>query len=115
MLHFCTLFDANYLARGLVTYESLRTTTEGGAHLYVFAFDDKCYDVLTTMQLPNLTVISLSEFEDEQLLAIKPTRSRVNIAGLVRVRRYFIASKNTICRTVRTLMPTCISTKILKS
>lgn len=76
MLHFCTLFDANYLARGLVTYESLMSTTEGGAHLYVFAFDDKCFEVLTTMRLPNLTVIPLSEFEDEQLLAIKPTRSR---------------------------------------
>jgi hypothetical protein len=76
MLHFCTLFDANYLARGLVTYESLMSVTEGGAHLYVFAFDDKSYDVLTQMQLPNLTVISLSEFEDDQLLAIKPTRSR---------------------------------------
>ena len=76
MLHFCTLFDANYLARGLVTYESLMSTTEGEAHLYVFAFDDKCFDVLTAMQLPNLTVVSLSEFEDPQLLAIKPTRSR---------------------------------------
>ena len=76
MLHFCTLFDANYLARGLVTYESLMSTTKWGAHLYVFAFDDTCYNVLTPMRLPNLTVISLAEFEDEQLLAIKSTRSR---------------------------------------
>ena len=76
MLHFCTLFDSNYSARGLVTYESLMSATDGDTHLYVFAFDDKCHDVLTAMQLPNLTVISLSEFEDEQLLAIKPTRSR---------------------------------------
>ncbi len=76
MLHFCTLFDSNYLARGLVTYESLMSVTEGEAHLYVFAFDDKCFEVLTAMQLPNLTIISLSEFEDEQLLSIKPTRSR---------------------------------------
>ncbi|MBL7815865.1 MAG: hypothetical protein JNL70_12695 [Saprospiraceae bacterium] len=76
MLNFCTLFDANYLARGLVTYDSLMAVTEGDAHLYVFAFDDKCYNVLTSMQLPNITVISLTEFEDEQLLAIKQTRSR---------------------------------------
>ncbi len=76
MLHFCTLFDSNYLARGLVTYESLMATTEGSAKLYVFAFDDKCYDILTKMQLPNLVVISLLEFEDAQLLAIKPSRSR---------------------------------------
>jgi hypothetical protein len=76
MLNFCTLFDSNYLARGLVTYESLMENTEGSAHLFVFAFDEKCYDVLTKMALPNMTVISLSEFEDEALLAIKPTRTR---------------------------------------
>jgi hypothetical protein len=76
MLNFCTLFDANYLARGLVTYESLMEATKGTAHLYVFAFDEKCYTVLTKMALPNMTVISLSEFEDEALLAIKPTRTR---------------------------------------
>jgi hypothetical protein len=76
MLNFCTLFDSNYLARGLVTYESLIESTKGTAHLYVFAFDEKCYNVLTKMALPNMTVISLSEFEDEALLAIKPTRTR---------------------------------------
>jgi hypothetical protein len=76
MLHFCTLFDSNYLARGLVTYESLMSATEGSAHLYVFAFDDLCLTTLKAMNLPNLTVISLAEFEDEDLLRIKPTRSR---------------------------------------
>jgi hypothetical protein len=76
MLNFCTLFDANYLTRGLVTYESLMQTTNGNAHLYVFAFDDKCHETLTTMRLPNLTVIALTEFEDAALLAVKPTRTR---------------------------------------
>ena len=83
MKYFCTLFDSNYLSRGLVTYESLMyasrsddQNTEGGAHLYVFAFDDLCFDILTQMRLPNLTVIALSDFEDEALLSIKPTRSR---------------------------------------
>ena len=76
MLNFCTLFDANYLARGLVTYASLMSVTEGSAHLYVFAFDDLCLTTLKAMDLPNLTVIALAEFEDEDLLRIKPTRSR---------------------------------------
>jgi hypothetical protein len=76
MLYFCTLFDSNYLARGLVTYESLMSATEGAAHLYVFAFDDLCLTTLKSMNLPNLTVVSLAEFEDEDLLRIKPTRSR---------------------------------------
>jgi Nucleotide-diphospho-sugar transferase len=76
MIYFCTLFDSNYLARGLVTYESLMSATEGSAHLYVFAFDDLCLTTLKALNLPNLTVISLAEFEDEDLLRIKPTRSR---------------------------------------
>lgn len=76
MINFCTLFDSNYLARGLVTYHSLVSVTEGSARLYVFAFDDLCLTTLKDMNLPNLTVISLAEFEDEDLLRIKPTRSR---------------------------------------
>jgi hypothetical protein len=76
MIHFCTLFDSNYLARGLVTYESLMSATNGSAHLYVFAFDDLCLTTLKALNLPNLTVISLAEFEDEDLLRIKPSRSR---------------------------------------
>jgi hypothetical protein len=76
MLHFCTLFDANYLSRGLVTYESLMSATMGQFHLYVFAFDDKCFEVLTQMKLRNVTIIPLSEFEDKDLLAIKPTRTQ---------------------------------------
>lgn len=76
MLNFCTLFDSNYLSRGLVTYESLMAVSEGQAHLYVFAFDDKCYHILKEMNFPSLTVISLSEFEDEELLKIKPTRTK---------------------------------------
>jgi hypothetical protein len=76
MLNFCTLFDSNYLSRGLVTYESLINVTSGNVHLYVIAFDDKCFEVLTNMSLPHLTVISLSDFEDEALLAVKSTRTR---------------------------------------
>jgi len=45
-------------------------------HLYVFAFDNKCYSILEEMHLQHLTVISLCEFENPELLEIKPTRSR---------------------------------------
>jgi len=44
-------------------------------HLYVFAFDDLAHQTLNTMQLPHATVISLADFEDEQLLTVKPTRT----------------------------------------
>jgi hypothetical protein len=44
-------------------------------HLYIFAFDDASYQSLKQMQLRYATIIRLSEFEDEELLAVKPTRT----------------------------------------
>lgn len=38
--------------------------------------DDRCYDVLLEMALPNVTAISLIEFEDEDLLKAKSNRSK---------------------------------------
>ena len=44
-------------------------------HLYVFAFDDVCYTFLKLQDHKHLTVISLKEFEDAELLRVKPTRT----------------------------------------
>src|ERR1700746_3815030 len=55
-------------------YESLLKNCND-FHLYVFAFDDKCYEFLKSQQYKDLTVVSLKEFEDEELLRIKPTRT----------------------------------------
>ena len=75
MMNFCTLFDSGYLQRGLALYESLCKTCEE-FHLYIMAFNDKAYDVLTELNLPYLTVVHLKDFEDEKLLEVKPTRTR---------------------------------------
>ncbi len=74
-LNFCTLFDSNYLSRGLVLYDSLRECCPD-FHLYVFAFNDRAYEVLSEMNPEHMTVIPLSDFEDEALLAVKGERSR---------------------------------------
>jgi hypothetical protein len=74
MFNFCTLFDSNYLTRGLALYRSLEENCND-FHLYIFAFDQRCFDVLMKINLPNATIISLTEFEDEELLKVKPTRT----------------------------------------
>ena len=74
MINFCTLFDSNYAAKGLAMYYSLAKHCPA-FHLYVFAFDDKLVAVLEKLRLEHLTVVTLKEFENEQLLAVKPTRS----------------------------------------
>lgn len=74
---FCTLFDLNYLARGLVLYDSLaRTCTD--FRLRVFCMDDSTKRLLDALALPHLTAIALRELEehDPGLLAVKPQRTQ---------------------------------------
>ncbi len=75
MHNFCTLFDSHYLPRGLAMYESLKKHC-GDFHLYIFAFDEKCLEILKEFNLDNVTVISLEEFENDKLLGIKQSRTR---------------------------------------
>ena len=75
MLNFCTLFDSVYLSRGMAMYESLQRHCTN-FHLYIFAFDDVCCEFFYQRNFPNITIISLKEFEDDELLAVKQTRSR---------------------------------------
>lgn len=74
MTNFCTLFDSNYLTRGLALYESLLEVSPT-FHLYIIAFDDNCYQYLKKKNLQFITPISLKDFEDPALLAVKSTRS----------------------------------------
>lgn len=73
-LNFCTLFNINYLSRGIALYRSLERNC-ADFHLYVFAFDDATYHYLSQASYKNLTPVSLQQFEDEKLLAVKPGRT----------------------------------------
>jgi hypothetical protein len=75
MHYFCTLFDTNYLTRGLALYHSLREQLGDEFHLFIFPFDQSSYELITLMNLPDVTVISQSEFESDALLAVKETRT----------------------------------------
>ncbi|MCG2613427.1 hypothetical protein LZZ85_04010 [Terrimonas sp. NA20] len=74
MQHYCTLFNSIYLSRGLAMYRSLEKHAKD-FHLYIFAFDDDCYHLLQEMRLEHATIIPLREFENEELLAVKPGRT----------------------------------------
>ena len=75
MLTFCTLFNSAYSSRGLAMYNSLEKHCVD-FHLYIFAFDNECFGYLKELKLQYATIVSLEEFEDEELLKVKPTRSR---------------------------------------
>src|SRR5437762_9792470 len=75
---YCTLFDSNYLPRGLALYESLRRH-EPGATLRAFCMDGQAKTVLDRLALPGLVAISLAELEafDPELPAVKHDRTPV--------------------------------------
>jgi hypothetical protein len=56
-------------------YESLKENINN-FHLYIFAFDNLSLKILNTLNLENTTIISLKEFENQELLNIKPTRTK---------------------------------------
>ena len=70
MLTFCTLFDSNYLDKGLVLYDSMKSVMEN-FKLYILAMDARCEEILNDLALEHAIVISLNEFEDEEMLEIK--------------------------------------------
>ena len=70
----CTLFNANYLDKGLTMYESLEKVSND-FKLYVLAMDDRCYDILRTENRKHIIPIKLSDFENEKLLKVKNSRS----------------------------------------
>ena len=74
MYNYCTLFDSNYLTSGLDRYESLKKDSET-LHINIFAFDDRSDEMLRKLLLEHITIISLSKFEDEELLRVKRGRT----------------------------------------
>ena len=75
---FCTLFDVNYLPRGLALYRSLaRHCPE--FRLRVFCMDVETKEILDRIELPGLSAIGLDELEahDRELAEVKPTRTQV--------------------------------------
>lgn len=75
MNHLCTLFDSYYIDKGLALHQSLINTGDDFI-LYIFAFDDTCYKILTDMRLERAEIISLKEFETEDLLKVKKERTK---------------------------------------
>lgn len=75
MTSFCTLFDSAYLSRGLLLYDSLNKQALD-FHLYIFAFDALTDTILRKLNLPSVTVISLNDFENDRLLAVKSSRTK---------------------------------------
>ncbi len=74
MITLCTLFDHNYIDKGITMYESLERVSDDFI-LYVLCMSEKCYSILCDLNYKNLRPIRLEDFENEELLKAKSDRS----------------------------------------
>lgn len=75
MYYFCTLFDSNYLLKGVAMLRTLKQHCPK-AHVHVLCMDEQTQDILEKLDLPHITCIPLVLVEDDQLLAVKQGRNR---------------------------------------
>lgn len=73
---YCTYFDKGFLLKGLALHASL-IRHNPAAKLWILAFDNYTEDILKKMKLKGVKVVALTDFEDRELLAIKPIRHPV--------------------------------------
>lgn len=74
MRHFCTLFDRNYLVKGVAMLRSLQRHCPT-ARVHVLCMDEETREMLKALAMSHVSCLSLAEVETPELLAVKPTRS----------------------------------------
>lgn len=79
MHHFCTSFNQVYLLRALTLYRSMKANLTEPFTLWVLCFDELSFQVLSSLNLPDLRPVSEGEFlsHDQALASVKPNRSMV--------------------------------------
>lgn len=78
MLNFVTLFDRNYLSRGLALYDSLEKECNDSFLLFILCMDEESYLYFSEKKMKNISLIKLDEIEAfyPVLLKLKQERSR---------------------------------------
>lgn len=73
--HYVTLFDSNFLPMGLTLHSSMVTHC-CPFHLWIICMDDLVEEQLARIALPHVTLLPLKSVETQELLEVKPERSR---------------------------------------
>ena len=63
MLNFVTLFDRNYLSRGLALYDSLEKECNDSFLLFILCMDEESYLYFSEKKMKNISLIKLDEIE----------------------------------------------------
>lgn len=73
-MFFCTLFNFHYLAKGILTIQSLLNVSPDSI-IYVLVMDQQTEHILNNLGYPQLKTITLSHIETPELLEAKRTRT----------------------------------------
>ena len=72
--HYCTLFDKNYLFKGVAMLRSIAHHSPG-ARIHVLCMDDTAAQMLRLLDIPGVMTLPLADVESDEVLAAKKTRS----------------------------------------
>lgn len=75
MLNFITLYDKNYMSRGIVLYESLKKHCEDFT-MYVLAMDDVVESYLTSLGYDNLKIITVADIKEMYPVLVRLEKER---------------------------------------
>lgn len=75
MMYFCTLYDSNYISKGLALYLSIAKYSSDFT-MYVMAMDRKCQEMLNALAFDGMVVECIEEINDPKLDEAKANRSR---------------------------------------
>lgn len=74
-MNFCTLFDSNYVSKGIALYLSLEKQTDDFV-LYVMGMDRKCKEILNSIGFKHMIVECIDDVDSTELAEAKGNRSR---------------------------------------
>lgn len=73
-MSYCTLFGSNYLDKGIAMIDSLKKV-DADTDVYILCMDDLTHRILKGYYATGVNLINLEEFEDNELLSVKNSRS----------------------------------------
>ena len=79
ILNFCTLFDKNFLLKGLALRNSLSENCPN-FRLFILCLDNLTYDILKKMNLSSAVLLKLEQLGDHELLDLKNKRKASEFA-----------------------------------